>query len=81
MSKASEWALAREEAKRRFERLEQDDVPVFRPRDECFYEMSPAAWADTDGLPYFDNVKGKWTRANAIALAKWLLDTFGEEMP
>lgn len=37
----------------------------------------PKAWVDVDGSPYF-NLKGKIDVADALRIAHWILDTFGE---
>lgn len=78
MSKASEWARELEDVCREHSRIEREAVPRFFIPDGSGV---PAAYADADGTPFFERVKGRWATEHALALAHWILDTFGEDAP
>ena len=75
VSKASEWAFGLNNLRKRVRQVECDEVPRFFRNDGSGI---PAAYADTDGSAFFERTSGRWSPEDALALAHWILDTFGE---
>lgn len=76
VSKAMAWAKRLEDARYCLNRIERDEVPNFFINDGS---GTPAAYADEDGSPFFERVRGHWSKEDALRLAEWLIVTFGED--
>ena len=81
MSKASEWADRLKNAKKMLAGVEQDQARTlaFTLPSETLAPPDMIAFVDTDGSPYFEKVRGRWAKYDALALALWIVDTFGDE--
>ena len=75
MSKASEWVRHLAAAKLDYEHLEREEVPrSFMPDGTG----APVVFVQENGQPYFANVRGTWSIEDALILAAWIQETFGE---